>query len=286
MPSCAIWRPGKARYLVLLTLATVLHFHLQGNRLYLHGSSAGSFWQVYLINRVTRAPWKNSAALNSFIIALSIGMLLVGAALGLTIYNRTQFVTDASQTAAPILPGQTPEASTSLIGQLPSVSHSLSSLVSPSLWQPSCLSSVMAGKNLRRERSFDMLILLGTFCTSTIGRFPGQGAGMESVGVSIHLAGLEPVSAVGTGTRADGHRISRVECSLGCVGLLWNKSAGSSMLSCSGAFTSSSTPAYLPTGRAFQPVRSARWGYWLEQQGVHPRRPALVLLPAHPNSSL
>ena len=52
---------GKTRYLFLLTIATILHFTAKETA-FIYTAQALLFLAVYLINRVTRAPWKNKAA--------------------------------------------------------------------------------------------------------------------------------------------------------------------------------------------------------------------------------
>src|SRR5664280_272967 len=107
---------GKARYLFLLTIATILHFTVKETA-FIYTAQALLFLAFYLINRVARSPWKHKSLLNVFISILCIGVLLAGAALGITIYGRTQVATNASQTAAPILPGQIPGLPASHLGQ-------------------------------------------------------------------------------------------------------------------------------------------------------------------------
>src|SRR5450759_261547 len=90
---------GKKRHLLLLTIATALHFTVKETA-FIYSAQALLFLAFYLVNRVTRSPWKNNGVLNGFIVILSVGVLLIGAALGVTIYTRAVSTTDAGQTTA------------------------------------------------------------------------------------------------------------------------------------------------------------------------------------------
>ena len=196
-------------------------------------------------------------------------MLLVGAALGLTIYNRTQFVTDASQTAAPILPGQTPEASTSLIGQLPSVSTLLIIAGIAFLVAAILLIVGYGWKNLRRERSFDMLILLGTFVLPQLAAFPVKALGWNPLEYQFTWPGWS-LSALWAQAPVRTATVFLVLSVLSAaIGLLWNKKRwiiyavlfwGIYIIFYTSVFTN---------WQGFFTGTVGSLGYWLEQQGVH-----------------
>ncbi len=166
---------GKKRYLVLLTAATALHFTVKES-VFIYTAQALLFLAIYLVNRVTRSPWKNNGILNVFIMTLAVGVLLIGAALGVTIYTRTPAATDASQTTAPLIPGISPETAP-LARYLPSVT-SLIVLASIVFVTAAILLVIGYGwKNLRCERSFDMLILLGTLVLPHLAPLPVKALG-------------------------------------------------------------------------------------------------------------
>ena len=161
---------GKKRYLILLTVATALHFTVKETA-FIYTAQALLFLTFYLVNRVTRAPWKNKGILNSFFVSLSICILLIGAALGVALYSRTQAATDAAQTSAPVIPGATLTAST-LASHLPAVT---SLVVLAAIIFVVSLTLLIIGygwKNLCRERSFGLLILLGTFVLPQLAPIP------------------------------------------------------------------------------------------------------------------
>ena len=259
---------GKKRFLILLTLATVLHFTSKETA-FIYTAQAMLFLAAFLLNRVTRLPWKHPRLLNGFFIAISIGILVIGAALGLTIYNKTQVVTDASQTAAPIIPGQISPATASLIKQLSSVS-TLFIIAGIAILVAGILLLIGYGwKNLCRERSFDMLALLGTFVIPQLTAFPVTALGWNPLDYQFHWPGwnfslLWAQAPVKTAT------VFLILCLASiAIGLLWNKKYwliyaalfwGIYVLLYTSVFTN---------WQGFFTGTVGSLGYWLQQQGVH-----------------
>jgi len=259
---------GKRRFLILLTIATALHFTAKETA-FIYTAQALLFLAVYLINRIIRVPWKNNAILNSFIIALSIGVLVAGSALGLTIFNRIQITTDASQTAAPIIPGQILGASTSLSGQLPSVSTLLIIAGSAFLLSIILLIVGYGWKNLCRERSFDMLILLGTFVLPQLAAIPVTALGWNPLEYQFKWPGWN-ASALWAQAPVRTAIVFLVLWILSIViGFLWNKKHwfvygaifwGIYIIFYTSVFTN---------WQGFFTGSVGSLGYWLQQQGVH-----------------
>ncbi len=259
---------GKKRYLILLTIATVLHF-ISKETAFIYTAQALLFLAVYLINTVTRAPWKNNTVLNGFILVLSIGVLVAAVALGLTIYNRIQSTTDASQTAAPIIPGQIPRASTTHIGQLSSVTPLLAFAGSAFLLGIILMIIGYGWKNLCRERSFDMLILLVTFVVPQLAAFPVTALGWNPLDYQFTWPSLN-FSALWAQTPVRTAAVFLVLCLISIViGVLWNKKLwlfyaalfwGIYILFYTSLFTN---------WQGFFTGTVGSLGYWLQQQGVH-----------------
>jgi hypothetical protein len=82
---------------------------------FIYVAQALLFLAAYLIHRVVRVPWANKKALKAFILFLMVGVVILGISFGMAIYNRSQVALDASQTAAPIIPGQTAVATSFFI---------------------------------------------------------------------------------------------------------------------------------------------------------------------------
>jgi len=132
---------GKARYLFLLTAATVLHFTSKETA-FIYTAQALLFLAVYLINKVTRLEWEKPSWFNGFVISLALGLLLFGAGVVLNVY---------SLPSAPLLFG---------LGSLALLASAVL-LVAGYGWYP-----------LLKERSFDMLLLLGTLVLPQLSALP------------------------------------------------------------------------------------------------------------------
>jgi len=259
---------GKTRYLVLLSIATVLHFTAKETA-FIYTAQALLFLAIYLINRVTRVPWKDKTGRHFFIITLSIGVLLAGAALGITLFSRVHGPENTSQTAAPILPGQIPGAAPSHIGQF-SFTTILLILAGCSFLFTTILLIVGYGwKNLCRERSFDMLILLGTFVLPQLAAFPVIALGWNPLdyqftwpGWNLSLLWAEaPVR-----TAATFFALCLISVA---VGLLWNKKRWITYAALFWGIYIILFTSIFTNWQGFFAGSVGALGYWLQQQGVH-----------------
>jgi sugar lactone lactonase YvrE len=160
----------------LLTTATVLHFTSKETA-FIYTAQALLLMAIYFIARVTQKPWQKNNRYVAFIIALGIGVLFLGATFGYEVYSRGQTPLDAAQTAVPAIPSQTAS------GQPVSPLTATSQLLSPTtlLAGASLIAFILAGfflingygwKAIRAERSFDMLMLLGTLVLPLLTAFP------------------------------------------------------------------------------------------------------------------
>jgi uncharacterized protein (TIGR03663 family) len=161
---------GKYIHLLLLTIATALHFTVKETS-FIYTAQALLFLAFYLVNRVTRSSWKKRGLLNGFILFLSIGVLFVGATLGLIILTRTQTAFQTVQTSSPLIPGVTTTEASSPSQLSPVTSTGLLSCIA-FIVSAILLITGFGWKQLCRERSFDMLILLTTFVLPQLTAFP------------------------------------------------------------------------------------------------------------------
>jgi len=258
---------GKKRHLLLLTVATALHFTVKETA-FIYTAQALLFLAFYLVNRVTRSPWKNNGVLNGFIVILSVGVLLIGAALGVTIYTRAQSTTDAGQTTAPLIPGVTSETAP-LAGHLPSV-ITLIVLASIAFVAAAVLLVIGYGwKNLRRERSFDMLILLGTFVLPQLAPLPVKALGWNPLDYIFTWPGWNWQALWSQGPVKTASVLIVLVIIAIAVGLLWDWKrwlVNAALFWGIYIFFYSSVFTNWP-GLATGVVGSL--GYWLEQHGVH-----------------
>jgi len=178
---------GKKRHLLLLTIATALHFTVKETA-FIYSAQALLFLAFYLILRVTHSPWKNKKVLNGFIIALSAGTLLIGLAFGFSIFTHPQVVTDASQTSVPLAPGGAP------IQQQPGAPFPFAAgltLIAAACFIVAAVLLVIGygWKNLRTERSFDMLVLISTFVLPQLAPLPVKALGWNPLDYAFSWPG-------------------------------------------------------------------------------------------------
>jgi len=257
---------GEKKYLYLVTLATVLHFTSKETA-FIYTAQALLFLGVYFIARVTRQPWEEKYGLyQAFVIALAIALLLASVGAGFALTNRHSETLTATETAAPADPtGVTsPLAGTSSDF---SVSSVLLGLAAVGLIGALVILFVGYGwANLLKERSFDLIVLLGTFVLPMLIPFPikflegrlnvvipTDGASVSSLDqrslaiIAAFVVGFFVVSIV--------------------IGLLWNRDWWKYGAMYWGTFTILYTTVFTNAPGFFTGLIGSL-GYWLVQQGV------------------
>jgi DNA-binding beta-propeller fold protein YncE len=259
---------GKGRYLILLTIATALHFTAKETA-FIYTAQALLFLAVYLINRVIKSPWEKRAILNIFIFFLIVGVLFASAALGFTVYNRMQVMTDASQTAAPIIPGLIPGASASATGRFPVVLFLLIFSGSSFLLAAFLLIIGYGWKNLCHERSFSILILLGTFVLPQLTAFPVTALGWNPLEYQFTWPGWN-LSALWAQAPVRTASVFLVLCLASiAIGIKWDKKRWFLLSALFwGIYTTLYTSMFF-NWQGFFTGSVGSLGYWLQQQGVH-----------------
>jgi len=257
---------GQKRYLFFVTAATVLHFTAKETA-FIYTAQALLFLGVYFIARVTRQPWEDNPGLyRAFIVALAAVVLTVsiGVGFGLTA-SRAETLTGA-ETAAPANPtGEAPTLAAPQEGaSAPTILFGIAGLV---LAAAVVILFIGYGwANLLRERSFDLLILLGTFVLPMLIPLP-----IKWLEPRLHVA--IPTDA-GSVSALDARSIWIV---LGFVvafflisivmGLLWNRDWWKYSSFYWGVFTILYTTVFT-NGPGFITGLIGSLGYWLVQQGV------------------
>jgi uncharacterized protein (TIGR03663 family) len=259
---------GRNRYLILLTISTALHFTSKETA-FIYTAQALLFLAVFLIIHVFKVVWKKPALLNAFIIFLSIGVLLSGVALGLTIYNRVQIKTDASQTAAPIIPGGIPWNSISIAGKLPIISLLLILGGSAFILAAILLIVGYGWKNLCRERSFNMLVLLSMFVLPQLAAFPAAALGWNPLDYQFTWPGWN-FTALWAQAPVRTAAVF-VVLSLGSIvlGVLWDRKRWFIYAAIFWGIYTIFYTSIFTNWQGFFTGSIGSLGYWLQQQGVH-----------------
>ncbi|GAB4502489.1 MAG: hypothetical protein Fur0035_20410 [Anaerolineales bacterium] len=241
---------GRGRYLYLLAAATALHFTVKETA-FIYTAEMLIFLLAYFVSSVTRAPWgERKAEFNGFLLSMGATAIGLGGALGLA-YVQAKLkgpvngdATGAGQQLA--LPASVApiEIALAVIGVL--------GLVAAGFFLVRGLSL----EHLRRERSLDLFLLLGTLVVPTLIPFP------------MVLAGLNPLDYSPSGLLYTSLFLLPVVLIAAAIGYWWNWPV---WWRAAALFYTIFTVFYttlFTNGSGFFTGLVGSLGYWLEQQGV------------------
>lgn len=249
---------GAHRYLYYLTAVTAFHF-ITKETSFIYTAQALIFLAFFLVYQVVQKPWKDPEQRNRFLYVFLAGLLLLALAGGL-LFAGPQ---------APAIPegGETPvpEAQTGLLDGLRPVAMVLGALGAVALLAAAFL--LLRGytwAGLRSERSFDMLVVLGTMVLPMLAPFP------------VKLLNIVPVDFSNAQSYSDPQSITIVAIFVGilsllaiALGILWKPRL---WLLNAALFYAIFTVFYttlFTNGFGFISGLVGSLGYWLEQQGVN-----------------
>ncbi len=252
---------GKDRYTYYLSAVYALHFAAKETS-FIYAAQALVFLAFYFVYRVLKSPWSQPEKRNKFMLAFTIGLLLIAIFGGLVLVNRQSVTLSPAETAAPAIPGEeslpdAPAASSEI--QLIIILLSLLSFLVSAYY----LISGYSWKRIQNERSFGLLILLGTFVTPQLSPFL-----INYIGWNIPTNASQ-VKALGS---ADIFRIGLIFVPMMLVsvviGLIWNRRLWlKNALVFYGIYVVLFTTVFT-NGAGFFTGMVGSLGYWLEQQGV------------------
>ena len=161
---------GERKFLYLLALSLVIHF-IDKETSFMYAAMLLLFLALYFIVRVTRKAWSDLSSYLTFIIALGLGLMLFASGIGLGIAGRNIGVLGATEVASPAIPSAAAPVQSAAAGVTPAEILFIAGL----------LAMVAAGyflirgytwRGVKSERSFDMLILVGTLVLPMLTPFP------------------------------------------------------------------------------------------------------------------
>jgi uncharacterized protein (TIGR03663 family) len=258
---------GKAKYIYLLTLGTVLHFTSKETA-FIYTAQAMLFLGIYFIGRVTSAPWENRKLYNAFVTSLAVGILLFGAALGFGLYSRTTETVSSTQTVAPQVPGQTVTAAGTVASPISiplilGVAAIFAILVAVTL-----LIYGYGWKAIRSERSFDMVVLLGTFVLPMLVAFPIKLVGWDPMDYNFTWPGWNLQALLQQGLVRTAIFLIPVAALSVVIGLWWNKKVWLRSAFIFYVIFTFFYTTFFTNGQGFFTGLVGSLGYWLEQQSV------------------
>lgn len=261
---------GGKKYLFMLAAALALHFTAKETS-FIYTAQALIFLAIYFIGQVTRRPWKNSERdYRAFIIALSIAVLLAGAAAGYALYTRDAATLSGNETAIP----SNPTGMASPLTPPETASLSLTTILALTAFIAFIVTAFFlirgfTWERIRNERSFDLLMITGTIVLPQLTSFLIKFL-ENSINVSVPTTAAE-VQALSGNLRSiliiAGFLLGMFIVSA-AIGLLWNKEKWwKTALIFWVPFTILYTTVFTNSDGFFTGTIGSL-GYWLIQQGV------------------
>jgi predicted membrane-bound mannosyltransferase/DNA-binding beta-propeller fold protein YncE len=258
---------GTSKYLYLLTIALIIHF-ADKETSFIYALQAFIFLAVYFIIQITRKPWEDNQRLfRGFIIALVAASLLMGAGAALAYVNRPPEALSGTETAVPANPTDAPSpfaprdggSSTSTIllavGALILTIAGVTYFIQAYVWH-----------RIPKDRSFDLMILIGTFVLPMATAFPIEWL-KSTLNVvlptdSASVSALDTRSMIIIGIFVGVFFLISI-----LVGMLWNRDWWKYAAVFWGVFTILYTTFFTNAAGFFTGIVGSL-GYWLVQQGV------------------
>jgi predicted membrane-bound mannosyltransferase/DNA-binding beta-propeller fold protein YncE len=260
---------GGKKYLFLLSGTLLLHFAAKETA-FIYAAQALLYLAIYFIARVTREPWKDRLALyRGFIISLAIGILLIGTALGIGLANRAGGILTATETAAPANPTESALPFAPQGGGISTVPLLAGGAVLFFIIAIILLIEGYTWNRLREERSFDLLILIGTLVlpnlTAFVIKFTER---FHHVTIPTSEAEVRALSSQPLALAVIGGALALMFILSAVIGFLWNRNIWwKAALLFWGPFTVLYTTVFSNSAGFFTGVLGSL-GYWLIQQGV------------------
>lgn len=165
---------GGKKYLYILAAALALHFTSKETS-FIYTAQALVFLAVYFIVQVTKRPWQNAERdYRAFIIALSVMILMAGAAVGYGLITHEEDVISGTEILAPINPEETGIAplATPETGSNPLVLIFGTVAFIAFLAAAYFLINGYTWERIRTDRSFELLMVSGTIVLPQLSPFP------------------------------------------------------------------------------------------------------------------
>ncbi|HEY3312338.1 MAG TPA: flippase activity-associated protein Agl23 [Anaerolineales bacterium] len=247
---------GGAKYIYMMAGALVIHY-LTKETSFIYTAQILIFLAIYFLSRVLQKPWANRERnYRGFLVALFLGLVLLGATGYVALTSRKAAMISGTQTAAPANPtAATPFSPYQAAGLSSTIILAGVTL----LVLAAALFFLIRGfglENIRKERSFDLLIVFGTIVLPMLSAFP------------VYLLGWNPLDYTSTGLLRTGLFLGPIILITVAIGFWWNREVWWKMaLIFWGPYILLYTTVFT-NGAGFFTGTVGSLGYWLEQQGV------------------
>jgi uncharacterized protein (TIGR03663 family) len=246
---------GEAKYIYLVSGSLVIHY-LTKETAYIYNAQILIFLAVYFIVRIIRRPWQDENLFKGFMAALIIGVLLLGATGFLALGGGSALEMSSTQTALPADPNApAPLAAPAATGISPvAITAALTALaIVVTLY---FLFRGFGIENVRKERSFDLLIVFGTLVLPHLSAIP------------VHLIGWNPLDYSSQGLIRTGMFLLPLALLSIGIGLWWNTQVWWRMALIYWAPYILLYTTIFTNGAGFFTGVVGSLGYWIEQHDV------------------
>jgi predicted membrane-bound mannosyltransferase/DNA-binding beta-propeller fold protein YncE len=252
---------GKDRYTFAVTAVTALHFAAKETA-FIYTAQALIFLAIYFIYRISRKPWSRPEQRNKFLITLVVALLVLASVGGVMFLHRSADGLSPAETAAPAIPGEE-------IGQGPSSSPQVLIIVLAGLSAvfflvaAYFLFSGYSWEGVRQERSFGLLILLGSFALPQLSAIPANFVGWSIPTNASQVKAMTMTNIIQFGV----FLVPMFIISIG-AGLLWNRKLWLKNAAIFYGIYAVLFTTVFTNGAGFFTGIVGSLGYWLKQQGV------------------
>ncbi len=245
---------GASRYLYWLTAAVVLHF-ISKETAFIYTAQALIFLAVVFLMRVSQGYWFKQENRKRFFITLLLGIALFFGALFGFLYSRQAAPLSPTETVAPAIPGESQAAATLPLSPLILALGGAGLVLL--LLALGFLARGYTMESLRKERSLDMLILLGSLVLPMLAPFP------------VKMIGWDPLDYSSTGMLRTGLFLVPLSLLALAAGLWWNARLWLGNAALFYAIYAIFYTTLFTNGAGFFTGIVGSLGYWLAQQGVN-----------------
>jgi predicted membrane-bound mannosyltransferase/DNA-binding beta-propeller fold protein YncE len=252
---------GLDKYTLWVGMPLVLHF-TDKETAFIYAAQALLFLGLFFIYQVGKREWVDSSRRIPFIATLLAGLGSVGAAGLFLLSQRRAAAPSATQTVAPAIPGQTLE-NLPVHGLSP---LALSLLILGAVALLAALFFLIRGyswQRLRQERSFGLLVLIGTLVMPMLSAFPVYFVGWNVPTNATEITGLNMTDIWHIAVFLVPLTIAAI-----AIGLLWNPRLWLINAAAFYAFFTIFYTTLFTNGAGFFTGLVGSLGYWLKQQGV------------------
>lgn len=252
---------GKTKYTYWLTAVTVLHFTAKETS-FIYTAQALVFLALYFVFRISRMSWRRYDFRIYFLISLMVALMLLAGAAGYVLLSSPPADISATETVEPSVPGQElhpledqgPAPLPLILGSI-----GVFSLLAAAYF----LFSGYGWQNIRTDRAFALVMILGTLVLPQLAAFPMRFAGITVPTSATQVMNLQMFDYY----RMAAFVVPLILVSI-VIGLVWDWRLWLANAAIWYALFTLFYTSVFTNGAGFFSGLVGSLGYWLEQQGV------------------